>query len=137
MSFEYTNIDNLNVNTINNNPYPPTKISTVTTLTNSTATITAAQLVGGIINCVGYGNGYTLDTSANITAAFNPTIVGQIFQVLFSTTGNVAFSSGDSNTNLFYGARGPTTVIPPASTIAHFAYTGTGWNVYFYSVNID
>ena len=55
MSFEYTNIDNLNVNTINNNPYPPTKISTVTTLTNSTATITAAQLVGGIINWVGTG----------------------------------------------------------------------------------
>ena len=121
--------NNIQLTSVNGNPYPPT-------LTTA-AVITAAQLVRGTINCTTGNNKYILDTSANITAAFNPTIVGQIFQVLFSTTGNVAFSSGDSNTNLFYGARGPTTVIPPASTIAHFAYTGTGWNVYFYSVNID
>ena len=130
MSFEYTNIDNLNVNTINNNPYPPTKISTVTTLTTS-PTITAAQLVGGIINCVGSGNGYTLDTSANITAAFNPTIVGQTFQVFFSNNG-VYFSPGDSNTNLYCGSTAQSLVGPTSSTIAHFVYTGgTGWNVYF------
>ena len=129
MSFEYANIDNLNVDTINNNPYPPTKISTVTTLTTS-PTITAAQLVGGIINCVGSGNGYTLDTSANITAAFNPTIVGQTFQVFFSNNG-VYFSPGDSNTNLYCGSTAQSLVGPRASTTAYFVYTGTGWNVYF------
>ena len=63
--------------------------------------------------------------------------MGQTFQVFFSNNG-VYFSPGDSNTNLYCGSTAQSLVGPTSSTIAHFVYTGgTGWNVYFYSVNID
>jgi hypothetical protein len=99
-----------------------------TILASASVTLFATTLQSKIIQNTYSGGAvtYTLDTSTNITALFQPLAFGSTFSVFICNTGGVVITivAGDGSTTV-NGTPGTT------SFTMYFVYQNPGWEVYF------
>lgn len=109
----------------------PVVTNMITVGPDSATTLTAAQLLGGIIEApITTARTYTTDTAANIDAAIDSPAVGDTFSV------QVINTSGGANSVTLAGGSGVTikgTAVVGQSKVSYIMFLRTGtatWNAY-------
>lgn len=110
--------------------FPVVQNATTTTIATQNSTPTAAQLLGGIIDHVsvtGAGTA-TLDTAANLDAAFPSAVAGDSFTCLYANTGSQTVTI---TTNTGLTLKGTAALATLKNALLTFYKTGAAaWRVY-------